>query len=295
MTILLTEQKAVQRSELETPNQSPEPTESLAVKHFAWQAKPPAGVKQSLIEDIPVDIFPTQNALFDRIAAEIQFGKILEKPRTVFSINIHGANMATRYPRFKKIMQTVDTMICDGIGIVLGSKMAKTVPIPCRHCAGDFLPDLVQYLADKGLTCYFLASEPGVAERAVENMAKKTPNHTILGYHHGYVLKDKVLENKVIDEINTLKPDILFVGFGMPLQEFWIEDNLSRLNVGAVFPFGATLDYISQKVPRCPVWLGQLGLEWLFRFCLEPKRMFERYIQGNPWFMYRILKQRVFN
>lgn len=266
----------------------------IKVSHFEWQQPGSSTDVKSSIEDIPVDLFPTTESMFDRIVSECRYGKQAKRPRQIYSINIHGANMAHRYPRFKKIMQQADTMICDGAGIMVASKMTKAVTIPRRHCAGDYLPALIKRLADEKLTVYFLAGEPGIATQALENLAQKIPNHTIVGTHHGYILKDKVLENKVIDEINALKPDILFVGFGMPLQEFWMEDNLDRLDVGAILPFGATLDYISQKVPRCPVWLGNLGLEWLFRFSLEPSRMFSRYIQGNPEFMLRILKSRLF-
>jgi N-acetylglucosaminyldiphosphoundecaprenol N-acetyl-beta-D-mannosaminyltransferase len=286
--------------ELNTENKqaiSSETPSPARITDFQWQSGPlsPSYVEtvQSTIEDIPVDIFPTLDSMFDRIVSDCRAGWLQNFPKQIYSINIHGANMAHRYKRFKKLMQQADTMICDGAGIMVASKMAATQTIPSRYCAGDYLPALMKRLADEKLTVYFLAGEPGVADQAVENLSRALPNHTIVGHHHGYILKDKVLENKVIDEINALKPDLLFVGFGMPLQEYWMEENIKRLKVGAILPFGATLDYISQKVPRCPVWLGNLGLEWLFRFCLEPNRMFSRYIQGNPEFMLRILKGRL--
>jgi N-acetylglucosaminyldiphosphoundecaprenol N-acetyl-beta-D-mannosaminyltransferase len=237
------------------------------------------------IEGIGVDIFPTLESMLDRVVADIRH----PKQARIFSINVHGANMAKRIARFSHIMSSVETMICDGVGIKVASRLLPGQTIPCRHAAGDYMPALLERLAEERLTAFFLAGEPGVAERAIENLAKKVPHHTVLGCHHGYILKDKALEAEVIDTINRLQPDILFIGFGMPLQEYWIEDNMHRLNVRAFFPFGATLDYLSNKVSRCPSWLGQLGLEWLYRFLLEPGRMFHRYIVGNPEFMLRIL------
>lgn len=239
------------------------------------------------IEGIPVEIFPTTQSLLDRIVEDInQPGKA-----RIFSINVHGANIANEDSRFQRLMQEAETMICDGTGIILASKLLPGHTIPCRHAAGDFMPALLDHLAKRKLTAYFLAGEPGVADKALAKLAEKVPHHTVVGCHHGYITRDKALEDQVIAQINELKPDILFLGFGMPLQEFWIEENLHRLNIRAVFPFGATLDYLSQKVTRCPAWLGQLGLEWLFRFCLEPNRMFKRYIYGNPAFISRILLQ----
>ncbi len=241
------------------------------------------------IDGIKVDAFPTLHSMLDRIVCDIRN----PGQANIFSVNVHGSNIARKNSRFRKIMQSAKTMICDGAGIRIASKILPVEEIPCRLAAGDYLPALLQRLADEKLTAFFLAGEPGVAESALKNLATKVPNHTVLGCHHGYIFKDKELEAEVISKINALQPDILFVGFGMPLQEFWIQDNMHQLKVKAFFPFGATLDYLSNKVKRCPTWLGDLGLEWLFRFCLEPKRMFERYIFGNPEFLLRIFKQSI--
>lgn len=240
---------------------------------------------QADIEGIVVDVFPSLEEMLNRIVADIKS----PTQARIFSINVHGANMAKQLPRFQKLMMDADTMICDGVGVQLASRFLPGTMIGQRYAAGDYMPALLERLAQENLTAYFLAGEPGVAERALANLAKKVPHHTVLGCHHGYILNDKQLENQVINEINRLQPDILFIGFGMPLQEYWIDDNRHRLNVKALFPFGATLDYLSGKVQRCPTWLGNWGLEWLFRFCREPGRMFERYIIGNPQFMARIL------
>lgn len=240
---------------------------------------------KAVIEDIPVDVIPSRDVAFERLVADVR-----SPGRTkLFSINIHAANMAHHLPRFKRLMQDAHTMFCDGAGIIWASKLLPGPTIPTRLNAADFLPDLLKHLAKENVTAYFLAGEPGVAERALAKLSQQVPNHTVIGYHHGYILNDPALEQQVIETINQLKPDILFVGFGMPLQEYWIDDHLDKLDVRAVFPFGATLDYHSQKVSRCPAWLVDLGFEWLFRFVLEPQRMFGRYILGNPAFMSRIL------
>lgn len=239
------------------------------------------------IDGLPVDVLPTLEAMLDRIMADIRHP---EKAH-IFSINIHGANLARRSPRFRRLMRNAETMICDGMGILWASRMLPTESIPCRHAAGDYMPALLERLAEEGLTAFFLAGEEGVAEKALANLAKKVPHHTVIGCHHGYILKNPALEEQVISTINRLKPDILFIGMGMPLQEYWIEENRHRLAVRAFFPFGATLDYLSHKVSRCPGFLGSLGLEWFYRLLLEPSRMFRRYVLGNPEFMSRILWQ----
>jgi N-acetylglucosaminyldiphosphoundecaprenol N-acetyl-beta-D-mannosaminyltransferase len=240
------------------------------------------------VEGIPVDTLPTLDSMLDRLVADIRS----PAQARIFSINVHAANLAAKDARFARLMREAETMICDGVGIQLGSWLQGGPTILGRFTAAEFMVQLLDRLAAEELTVFFLGGRPGVAERALAKLALKVPHHTVLGCHHGYFFNDADLEASLIETINRLKPDVLFVGFGMPLQEFWIDDNRHRLMVRAFFPFGATLDYVSDTVPMCPAWLGKLGLHWLFRFCLEPKRMFRRYIVGNPQFVLRILRAR---
>jgi N-acetylglucosaminyldiphosphoundecaprenol N-acetyl-beta-D-mannosaminyltransferase len=89
------------------------------------------------------------------------------------------------------------------------------------------------------------------------------------------------------------RPDILFVGFGTPEQEHWVLDHWERLDAKIIWPVGALVDYISGRVRRAPEWMQRYSLEWLFRLMLEPRRMFVRYILGNPRFLIRIMRERI--
>jgi N-acetylglucosaminyldiphosphoundecaprenol N-acetyl-beta-D-mannosaminyltransferase len=236
------------------------------------------------IDGLPVDPFPTLESFFERVVYEAT----QPEQRLFFNVNVHAANLAYRLPRYKNLLLNAHAVFCDGAGIVLASKILPGQPIPGRYTAADYLPELLKKLAEEGLTAYFLCGEPGVADQAMAILSRQVPNHTVVGWHHGFILKDAELEKRVLHKINDLNPDILFVGFGMPLQEYWLEEHRHELNVKLLFPLGATLDYLSKKVPRCPAWMGNTGLEWLFRLGLEPKRMFERYVLGNPAFLMRV-------
>lgn len=240
-----------------------------------------------LIEELPVTPFWDYPSFFGRIRSEI------EKPAQaqIFYVNVHAANLAHQDPAWRETLQAGDLLYCDGAGIVLAGKLLGT-PIPMRLTAADWLPDFLRFMADAKLTVFFLGGEPGVPEKAMQYWNTHLPNHTVIGAHHGYIHDNPALEQAVIDQINALQPDLLFVGFGMPLQEFWMARNRHRLNVRALWALGAALDYFTGKVPRCPAWMGKLGLEWLFRLWVEPGRMFNRYVVGNPWFLSRILWRR---
>ena len=79
------------------------------------------------------------------------------------------------------------------------------------------------------------------------------------------------------------------VAMGVPLQEKWIDRHRNELHVGAAMAVGGLLDFVSERIPRAPKWMRSLGLEWCYRLCQEPRRLFKRYILGNPLFVLRLL------
>lgn len=238
------------------------------------------------VDNIPVDAFVTRDDLFKRLIYEVK------KPEKAlfFALNVHNANMSAKHPPLKSLFHQADVVYCDGAGIKLGAAIQNQGRIPQRYANADWLFTMFDYLAEHGCTIYYLGGEPHVVEKGVALYTATRPQHNIVGFHHGYILEDPAQEQRVMDDINRLKPDVLFVGFGCPLQEFWIAKHMAQLDVRLFYPIGASFDYITGKTPRCPVWLGNLGLEWLFRLTAEPKRLFQRYIFGNPEFLLRLIK-----
>lgn len=237
------------------------------------------------IEGIPVDALHNVDSLFERIYLET----IKAKQTIITYLNIHVANTALWHSSVRSLLEGSDLVYCDGEGIVMGSKILQT-PLPTRLTAANWFSDFIAYCKRKNMTVFLLGGVPGVAETAVDKLQQTLgeASNSIIGYHHGFFLNDKVLEKQVIKTINTLKPDILVVGFGTPLQETWIKENCGQLQVSTIYALGAILDFVSETMPRCPAWMGKAGLEWLYRFSLEPKRLFARYMIGNPWFIFRI-------
>lgn len=238
------------------------------------------------IEDIAVTAFPNPASLFERLVNESrQPGQ-----RVVHYLNIHVANTAFSNARLKHILQQSDLVYCDGAGIVLGSKILGS-PLPTRLTAADWFEDMLAYFAQKDCKVYLLGGDPGVPEQALDEIATRVPNHSVIGAHHGYILSNPDLQNQVIEEINALQPDILIVGFGTPLQEYWMDAHRHKLKVPVIYAIGAVMDFVSHKVSRCPRWMGDAGFEWLYRLYTDPSRLGGRYVLGNPWFLARIAVQ----
>jgi N-acetylglucosaminyldiphosphoundecaprenol N-acetyl-beta-D-mannosaminyltransferase len=142
------------------------------------------------------------------------------------------------------------------------------------------------------LSLFLLAGKPGVAEVAAGKLKTVAPDLEI-ATHHGYFQKTGSENEQVIARINAFRPDILYVGFGMPLQEKWIKNNIDRVETKVFLPLGACLDFYTGQVYRGPRWLTDHGLEWLARLLTEPRRLWRRYLIGNPRFLGRVLKQRL--
>lgn len=112
---------------------------------------------------------------------------------------------------------------------------------------------------------------PGIAEKTRDNLKNIFPNIKIVGVHDGYL--DENSEREVIEEINRLQPNVLFVATGAPRQEKWIYNNRNKLKVDVATGQGGTFDYEAGRIKRAPVWIQKIGMEWLWRLALEPSRI----------------------
>lgn len=141
-------------------------------------------------------------------------------------------------------------------------------------------------LADReGWRVFYLGGEPGVAERAATELSARYPGAQI-ATAHGYfdAAPGSAGNAEILQRIAAFAPQVLLVGMGMPRQELWIQANLQNLPQGAILSVGAAFDYEAGEQRAAPRWMGPLGLEWLFRLCCDPRRLFSRYCI-EPWFL----------
>jgi N-acetylglucosaminyldiphosphoundecaprenol N-acetyl-beta-D-mannosaminyltransferase len=215
-----------------------------------------------------------------------------ERQTVVAYVNVYGMNLAYKMPWYKDFLNEADLVICDGFGVALGAKLLGQ-PIEAKHrtTCPDWIETLVQRCAKENLSIFLLAGEPGVATAAAAKFRQAAPGIR-LEHHHGYFAKSGEENDQVLAFINEFKPDILYIGFGMPLQEQWIRDNRDRIAAKVMLPQGACLDFYTGQRYRAPRLFTDHGLEWLARLLTEPRRLWKRYIVGNPLFLWRILKQK---
>jgi N-acetylglucosaminyldiphosphoundecaprenol N-acetyl-beta-D-mannosaminyltransferase len=213
-----------------------------------------------------------------------------EGPRRVMYANAHVLNQAQAHPPLRAALDGADVVYCDGYGVRLAAR-ALEAEVPHRMTGADWVWGLAALCEAEGRSLFLLGSEPGVAAEAGARLRRWYPRLDIAGTHHGFFEPGSPHDDRVVEELNARRPDIVLVGMGTPKQELWVHHNADRLDVDVLWTVGALFDYVSGRTPRAPGWLADNGLEWIFRLAIEPQRMWRRYLLGNPVFVHRVLRQ----
>ncbi len=235
---------------------------------------------KSRLLNIDIDLFDDEEEVLALLSKDIDSGRSIE----LFFLNAHCFNLAQKDREYFDILNSCDYLLNDGIGIKIASKIEKLV-LKKNLNGTDFIPEIAEMASKKGYKIFLLGAKDGIAEEAAVKLKEKFEGLQIAGVHSGYGLDESVLEM-----INNSKADILIAGMGVPMQEKWIRENKSKLGSVKLFVGGgAILDFLSQRIRRAPLLMRKIGLEWLFRLCLEPGRLWRRYLVGNFLFFYYIL------
>ncbi|UCI07276.1 WecB/TagA/CpsF family glycosyltransferase [Mesorhizobium sp. B1-1-8] len=221
-------------------------------------------------------------ALLARLIAERRFTK-------VSFLNAHNANIAYTDPVFAAALEDF-LILPDGVGVDIAAKLLYGAPFPDNLNGTDFIPAFLQ-ASKRPLTVALLGATRVSAEAASVKLSTLAVQHEFVVIHDGYFSAAE--EPKIIERIARLRPDVLLVAMGVPRQELWIERHIDQRHCTLPIAVGALLDFLSGTVPRAPLWMRRLRLEWLFRLCIEPGRLWRRYVVGNPLFLWRVFKQKL--
>src|SRR3989344_8232888 len=201
------------------------------------------------------------------------------KQNVIFTPNPEILLEASRDKEYRAVLQKADLALPDGIGLVLIGRFLGA-PFRERVAGVDFMVKLCELAAKHGQKIFLLGGENCVAGRTVTVLKKQFPDLQIAGWSEEVDLPRPSLCNS----------DIIFVALGARKQEQWICDNLSRLpSVKIAMAVGGAFDMISGDIPRAPIFLRKIGLEWLWRFALEPKKRWKRVFNAVIVFPIKIL------
>lgn len=221
--------------------------------------------------------------------ASIPQGKTL-----INTINAHSYNTAQKDALFAEALMRGDVLIPDGASIVKACRWIGAKSRPKERVAGW---DLFQFemgeLNRRGGKCFFMGSSPKVLDRIKARVAVVYPNITVESYSPPYKSKFSEEDNRaIIAAINASDPDLLWIGMTAPKQEKWTYEHWRELDIRChVGTIGAVFDFFAGTYKRAPQWWQEHSLEWLYRLVKEPRRMWRRYVLGNPLFFWNMWKE----
>jgi N-acetylglucosaminyldiphosphoundecaprenol N-acetyl-beta-D-mannosaminyltransferase len=147
---------------------------------------------------------------------------------------------------------------------------------------------------DHGFSSYFYGDTEATLSAMCTRLATLYPRHRLAGAHSPPFRELSEEEDRVIVErINSARPDIVWVGLGMPKQDIWASKHKSRLNAKAVIGVGAAFGFMAGTVRRCPSWIGDHGLEWAYRLAVEPRKLWRRNLIEGPMFLWHVLLEEM--
>ncbi|MBQ9310476.1 MAG: WecB/TagA/CpsF family glycosyltransferase [Bacteroidales bacterium] len=225
--------------------------------------------------------------------ADIPEGKIL-----INTINAHSYNVAQKDSAFAAALSGGDFLIPDGAGIVKACHWLGKAGSPLERVAGwdlfCFEMERVSKLK-RNPRVMFLGSSPQVLCRIAERAAADYPGMEVRTYSPPYKAEFSEEENAaMVEAVNSAEPDLLWLGMTAPKQEKWAWEHWKELDIAChAGTVGAVFDFYAGTARRAPQWWQEHSLEWLYRLLHEPRRMWKRYVVGNPLFILNILKEKL--
>jgi N-acetylglucosaminyldiphosphoundecaprenol N-acetyl-beta-D-mannosaminyltransferase len=205
--------------------------------------------------------------------------------RQVCTVNPEFVMAARSDPAFAAVLEAADLCIPDGVGLLWAARRLGR-PLPERVTGSDGVPLIAERAAQKGWRLFLLGAGPGVAERAAEVLKARYQGLVVAGAYAG--APSDADAPGIIERVRAARPDVLFVAYGAPKQDFWIAKHGAATGAPAMMGVGGSLDFLAGVQKRAPHWVQRLNLEWLHRLVSQPWRW--RRQLALPRFVWAVLR-----
>lgn len=220
--------------------------------------------------------------------ADMLIAYALERERfQCYFVNAHCVNIAARDAAYGAILQRAPFVFADGVGMAIAGRLLGR-PLTNNVNGTDLLPELCRRAAIRGIPMAFLGARPGTAIACASRLRVLYPGLNIRWIRHGFLPEHE--EPKLLPGLNASGARILLVAKGVPRQEKWIDRYASQLDIPVILGVGALFDFYSGSIPRAPLLVRRMRMEWAFRLLREPRRLSGRYLKGNPLFLARVIR-----
>jgi exopolysaccharide biosynthesis WecB/TagA/CpsF family protein len=209
-------------------------------------------------------------------------------PTRVAFANVNLLNIAYKDPGLRALLATF-LVLNDGVGVTLASRWLYGARFPDNLNGTDFCPEFLEKCRFP-LRIYLLGGRPSTVSEAAGTIAGRWPRHEVVGVHHGYFVESEIPSIRA--QIASARADLVFVAMGNGLQERVIGE-LVPACAACAWGVGAWFDFLTGRIPRAPRLLRRVGAEWAYRLMQEPRRLWKRYVIGNPVFLWRVFRERL--
>lgn len=224
-----------------------------------------------MTERIHIAGIPVDNLDMDEALDVIEGFVTSRAPHMGVAINPEKVIKAKRDKTLERVLRKSNLNFCDGIGIIWACRVFYHKRIKSRVTGVDLFLRLLDLADTRGWRLFLLGSRSDVLSKVVAIVKERYPGLTVAGSHDGYFTSGD--EPSLVAEIAASRADIMFVGMGSPKQEKFLAENLSTMGVPFAMGVGGSYNVLSGEFKRAPAHIQRLGLEWLYRFVLDPKRL----------------------
>lgn len=202
---------------------------------------------------------------------------------------VYTLTLADEHAALRGALEGADMVTADGMPVVWMQRRMG-YPEAERVYGPDMLLALCERTKGRGVKHFFYGGLPGVPERLCEAMLDRFPQLEVAGTAAPPVRElETTPDAEVIALLNNAAPDVIWVGLGSPKQDMWMALYRPHLNAPLLIGVGAAFDFFAGTKKQAPLWMRERGLEWLFRFAQEPRRLWKRYLVYNTVFVWRTL------
>jgi N-acetylglucosaminyldiphosphoundecaprenol N-acetyl-beta-D-mannosaminyltransferase len=208
---------------------------------------------------------------------------------SVYTPNVDHIVQVERQPAFRAVYERVSLSLPDGVPVVWASRLLGR-PVPAKVSGSDLVWPLARRAASCGWRVYLIGGLPGAAAEAGRRFAADC-GLEIVGVDESRIdMNDARSYGPAMERIRAARPDLVLVAFGAPKQEFFIDRLRQAVPSVVAVAVGASLDFVAGQLRRSPAWMSRVGLEWFYRLCQEPRRLWRRYLVQDPAFVLIVLR-----
>lgn len=237
-------------------------------------------VERITVAGCPVDRID-RDAVVDELIDTVDAGGQTE----VLGINAAVVVATHQDPDYKALVETMPVLVVDGFWVTMAARVLGLGDVPTVGIE-RIVYELMPRLGETGGTVFLLGTKEEIVRQAAVNVERRWPAVKVVGVRNGYFDEDD--EPEILAEINAANPDVVLVGITSPKKEQWMARNRSAISARVTIGVGGVLDILGGVVPSAPIWIKEIGMEWLFRLWQDPRRLLKRYTVGNATFIWLV-------